>query len=102
MTAYMDLEGNHSMRWFFDEWVRGTGIPHYKMEFQVKPRGQEFVVTGRLEQHGVDEAFVAAVPLYGLRPPGKRERLGVVVTTGPETRFRFVSRSRPSRIPRLP
>ena len=27
MTPAMDLEGTHSMDWFFDEWVRGTGIP---------------------------------------------------------------------------
>lgn len=98
MTPSMDLERNHSMEWFFDEWVRGTGIPHYNVEFQVRPRGQEFVVTGRLEQSGVDEAFTAAVPLYGVRPPGKRQRLGIVVTTGPETRFRIVTRTRPSRI----
>jgi hypothetical protein len=98
MTAAMDLEGNHSMAWFFEQWVRGTGIPHYKVEFQVKPRGQEFVVTGKLEQSAVDEAFTAAVPLYGVRPPGKRQRLGIVVTTGPETRFQFVTRTKPSRI----
>jgi Peptidase family M1 domain len=98
MTASMDLEGNHSMEWFFGEWVRGTGIPHYKVEFQVKARGQEFVVTGKLEQSGVDEAFTAAVPLYGVRSPGKRQRLGIVVTTGPETRFHFVTRTRASRI----
>ena len=98
MTTTMDLEGNHSMEWFFGEWVRGTGIPHYKVEFQVKPRGQEFVVTGKLEQTGVDDAFTAAVPLYGVRPPGRRERLGTVVTTGPETRFHFVTRTKPSRI----
>jgi len=98
MTASMDLEGNHSMAWFFEQWVRGTGIPHYKVEFQVKPRGQEFVVTGKLKQTGVSDIFTAAVPLYGVRPPGKRQRLGVVVTTGPETRFHFVTRTRPSRI----
>jgi hypothetical protein len=98
MTASMNLEGNRSMEWFFGEWVRGTGIPHYKVEFQVKARGQEFVVTGKLEQSGVDEAFTAAVPLFGVRPPGKRQRLGVVVTSGPETRFHFVTRTRPSRI----
>jgi Peptidase family M1 domain len=98
MTTSMDLDGNHSMEWFFSEWVRGTGIPHYKVEFQVKARGQEFVVTGKLEQSGVDEAFTAVVPLYGARPPGKRQRLGKVVTTGTETRFHFVTRTRPSRI----
>ena len=28
MTPRMALEGGHSMEWFFDEYVRGTGIPH--------------------------------------------------------------------------
>src|SRR5256886_3361169 len=33
MTPAMALEGGRSMDWFFDEWVRGTGIPHYRVEF---------------------------------------------------------------------
>jgi hypothetical protein len=98
MTPAMDLEGTHSMDWFFEEWVRGTGIPHYAVEFQVRPHGQEYLVTGKLLQTGVDDVFTAAVPLYGGKPGGKLERLGVVVTTGPETRFHFVARNRPRRI----
>lgn len=98
MTPAMDLEGTRSMNWFFDEWVRGTGIPRYSVEFQVKPRGREFLVAGRLTQSGVDDVFTASVPLYAGRAGGKVERLGAVVTSGPETRFRFVSKTRPSRI----
>ena len=86
------------MDWFFEQWVRGTGIPHYAVEFHVSPRGQEFLVTGILMQTGVDDIFTAAVPLYGGRPGGKQERLGVVVTACPETHFRFVSKNRPLRI----
>ncbi|MGA8222236.1 MAG: M1 family aminopeptidase, partial [Candidatus Acidiferrales bacterium] len=98
MTAAMDLEGTHSMDWFFDQWVRGTGIPHYAVDFRTSQHGKEFVVTGRLLQTGVDDVFTAAVPLYAGRPGGKQERLGVVVTTGPETHFRFVSKTRPPHI----
>jgi len=98
MTPAMDLESTHSMDWFFAQWVRGTGIPHYSVEFQVKPHGQEFLVTGKLLQTGVEDIFTAAVPLYGGKPGGKLERLGMVVTTGPETRFHFVIRNRPPRI----
>ena len=46
MTLAMDLEGTRRMDWFFDEWVRETGIPHYSVKFEVKPRGNEFLVTG--------------------------------------------------------
>jgi hypothetical protein len=98
MTPAMDLEGNQRMEWFFDQWVRGIGIPHYKVEFQVKQRGEQYVVTGKLEQSDVDEEFTAAVPLYGARPPGKRDRLGVVNTTGRETHFRFLTPMRPTHI----
>ncbi|MGB0036345.1 MAG: M1 family aminopeptidase [Candidatus Acidiferrales bacterium] len=98
MTPEMDLEGTHSMDWFFDQWVRGTGIPHYKVEFQVKPRGQEFLVIGKLIQSGVGEIFTAAVPLYAARAGAKPGRLGVVVTSGSETRFHFVTRVRPARL----
>jgi aminopeptidase N len=100
MTPAMDLEGNRRMDWFFEEWVKETGIPHYSVKFEVKPRGKEFVVTGRLEQSGVDDLFTAPVPLYVTRPgPGSKPvLLGVVITTGPETRFRFTSRIRPTHL----
>jgi hypothetical protein len=42
--------------------------------------------------------FTATVPLYVARPGGKTERLGVVVTNGSETRFRFVTKLRPTKI----
>jgi aminopeptidase N len=98
MNAAMDIEGTHRMDWFFDEWVRGIGIPHYSVKFEVKTRGQGFLVSGVLKQQGVGDAFTAPVPVYGSRAGGKPERLGVVITTGSETRFHFTTRIRPSRI----
>jgi aminopeptidase N len=98
MTSAMDLESTHSMDWFFEQWVRGTGIPHYSVEFQVKPHGAEFLVTGKLLQTGVDDVFTASVPLYGGKPGGKLEKLGVVVTAGPETRFHFIAKNRPPQV----
>jgi hypothetical protein len=101
MTPAMDMEGTHSMDWFFDQWVRSTGIPHYSVEFQVKSREREFLVTGKLVQSGVEAVFTAPVPLYALysgRPGVKPEKLGVVVTNGTESRFRFVAKSRPVKI----
>ena len=98
MTPAMDLEGTHRMDWFFDQWVRGTDLPRYTVKFEVKPHGNAFVVTGKLEQVGTEDTFTAAVPLYALRIGGKPERLGAVVTTGPVTRFHFESRIRPMRI----
>lgn len=98
MTPAMDLEGGHSMNWFFGEWVHATGIPHYHVQFDVKPHGNEFVVSGKLEQTGVDDVFTAAVPLYATRTGEKPQKLGVVVTTGPDTRFHFTSQFRPTHV----
>jgi hypothetical protein len=98
MTPAMDLEGNRRMDWFFDEWVRETAIPRYSVKFDVKPRGNEFAVTGRLEQSRVDDLFTAPVPLFAARPGIKPVRLGVVITRGPETHFHFMSRIRPTHL----
>jgi hypothetical protein len=99
MTPAMDLEGNHKMDWFFEQWVRGTAMPHYTVKFESKARGQEYIVSGQLEQSGVEDVFTAPVPLYATTPgSGRPQRLGVVVTNGPETHFRFTSRFRPARI----
>jgi len=98
MTPSMDLEGSRKMEWFFDEWVRATGIPHYKVEFQVKPHGDEFVVSGKLLQSGVEDIFTAPVPLYVARSGGKPALLGIVATAGPETKFHFISRTRPAHL----
>lgn len=98
MTPSMDLEENHSMSWFFDQWVRGTGIPRYTVQFQAKPAKQGFIVTGKLLQADVNDLFTEPVPLYASRSGEKPELLGVVVTTGAETHFRFASRFHPSRL----
>jgi aminopeptidase N len=100
MTPDMDLEETRRMDWFFDEWVKETAIPQYAVKFDVKSHGSQFVVTGQLEQRGVDDLFTAPVPIYASRPgPGSKPiRLGVVITKGSETRFRFTSRIRPTHL----
>jgi hypothetical protein len=98
MTPAMDLESDHSMTWFFDEWVRSTGIPRYKADFTVAPQGDHFVVKGTLHQSGVPSRFVASVPLYGVRLGGKPVYLGHVVTNGTETSFQFRSPISPKHI----
>ncbi len=98
MTPGMDLEGNHRLDWFFEEWVRETGIPHYSVEFQTRPRGQEFLITGKLRQDDVPELFTEAVPLYAARPGAKPSLLGSVVTTGQQTSFHFTSAFKPGKI----
>ncbi len=98
MTPTMALEAGRSMDWFFDQWVRASGIPRYSVEFTVRPGAEGFVVRGKLKQSGVPETFIAAVPLYATRLGGKPVLLGTVVTSGERTPFQFVSRVAPKRL----
>lgn len=73
-------------------------MPTYSVEFSSRPHGKEFIVSGTLHQLNVEDVFTAPVPLYEQLAGGKVERLGVVVTAGEDTPFRFVSRNRPRRL----
>jgi hypothetical protein len=97
MTPAMDLEGSHSMEWFFNEWVRGTGIPHYRVEFTAHQDDKGYLIRGKLFQTGVPRSFIAAVPIYGSGSPG-RAFLGIAVADGSESAFRFHSPNLPRRI----
>lgn len=98
MFPAMDLEGGHSMAWFFDEWIRGTGIPRYKVDYTVQKSGEQFIVKGVLHQSGVPDNFLASVPLYASYAGGKPIPLGRVVADGADTSFRFVTRVDPKHI----
>jgi hypothetical protein len=94
MTPAMNIEGRHSMEWFFADWVRGTGIPHYRVEYSTKRTDRGYVVKGKLLQSGVAESFVAPVPIYS----SNGGYLGRVIAGGPETHFNFVSAREPGKL----
>jgi len=99
MTPRMALEGGHSMEWFFDEYVRGTGIPHYKIQFTSHGSEKGFQIRGKLLQDGVPRSFIAPVPIYATTPiPGRTIYLGTVITTGDETSFTFTSAIQPHKL----
>jgi hypothetical protein len=98
MTKSMDLEGGHSMEWFFDQWVRGTGIPAYRVDFKVSSTEKGFLVRGKLFQDNVARSFLAPVPLYAGATAGHATYLGTVVASGPETPFHFISKTDPRKI----
>jgi hypothetical protein len=98
MTPSMDLEGGRSMEWFFAQWVGGTGIPHYRVEFSVHHGEKGYLVRGKLFQDGVSRSFLAPVPLYASAGVGHATPLGVVVAAGPETSFHFTTQNAPRKI----
>lgn len=98
MTKSMDLEGGHSMEWFFAEYVRGTGIPHYKVEFTTKRTEKGFQIRGKLLQNDVPASFIAPVPIYASTGVGRTVYLGTVTATGDETPFSFTSAAEPHKL----
>jgi aminopeptidase N len=58
----MDRRGN--MQWFFDDWVYGSEIPSYRLEYTVAPDDGKAKVTGVLTQSGVSDSFKMRVRVY--------------------------------------
>ncbi|HEX8118889.1 MAG TPA: M1 family aminopeptidase, partial [Pyrinomonadaceae bacterium] len=60
MTPQMDMRGNRRMDWFFDEWVYGTEMPSYRLDYSISGN----TVTGKVTQSGVSDNFQMLVPVY--------------------------------------
>jgi len=85
MSPGMDLEGNHTMDWFFREYVYGTDLPAYHFEGDATPSGDGWSVHFKLTQSGVDAHFANPVPIYLELADGKVMRLGQIAIHGPKT-----------------
>ena len=96
MGQYMDLDGNHKMDWFFNEYVYGTEIPSYHFEAQTIPDGDKTTLHFKLVQSGVPADFKMLVPLYLEFSDGKITRLGQIRITGDKTVEQTVS------LPKMP
>jgi peptidase M1-like protein len=83
MTREMDLDGNHKMDWFFNEYVYGTQLPSYKTEstFDTDSNG-DAVMNLKVTQSGVDGNFKMAVPVYIEGADGKVFFLGRIKVSG--------------------
>jgi hypothetical protein len=77
MTPEMDLDGNHRMDWFFNEYVYGTALPAYQFQSSFdKDANSDVVFTFKLTQSGVDDKFRMLVPIYLEMPDGRTGLLG--------------------------
>lgn len=80
MTREMNVMGNGKMDWFFDQWVYGTEMPSYRLEYSISGNA----VTGRLTQSGVSDNFRMIVPIYADFGKGW-QRLGAATMHGNTT-----------------
>jgi Peptidase family M1 domain len=77
MTKEMDLDGNHRLDWFFNEYVYGTALPTYKIDYKFdKDASGEVTFDFKVAQSGVDDKFKMIVPIYLELADGRTVNLG--------------------------
>jgi Peptidase family M1 domain len=83
MLPSMDLDGNHRMDWFFNEYVYGTGIPQYSFTSAAGPTpdGKTHIYL-TFTRTGVPDNWKDAVPVYA-HAGDKMFRLGIVRVSQP-------------------
>ena len=65
MKPGLDLAHNGHMDWFFSEWVYGTEVPSYRLEYSLtREDGGKYLFAGRVTQSDVSNHFVMSVPVY--------------------------------------
>ncbi len=82
-----------SLDWFFDQWVFGTGIPKYELQYKVEQASDGFVIQGKIEQREVPDTFTMPVPVYA-----DETLLGRVDVNGDAGDFTFAVKTRPTRV----
>jgi hypothetical protein len=86
MTPDMKQLGDGTMKWFFDEYVYGTSLPSYKLDYTFDNDAQGDVVLNlKMAQSNVDDHFRMLVPVYVESADNKIFRLGRVRMIGNNT-----------------
>lgn len=81
----MDLEKNGKLDWFFSEWLYGTTLPRYKLDYTVTPESDgSFLLRANLTQSEVTPDFAMIVPIY-VDFDGQLARLGAARMIGNST-----------------
>jgi hypothetical protein len=79
--------------WFFDDWVFGTGVPEYALDYKVEAAGDAFIIQGKIKQSKVPDDFAMPVPLYA-----DDQFLGSVNVGEDDGEFRFRVTKKPETV----
>jgi hypothetical protein len=83
MTREMDMEANQKMDWFFNEYVYGTQLPTYKLDYSFDTGADgDIVLTFKVTQSKVNDDFRMPVPIYLELADGGMFFLGRAKLTG--------------------
>lgn len=99
MKPSLDLAGDHTLTWFFAEWVYGNELPRYRLEYSLKPAPEgKYLLTGKLTQSDVSAGFRMKVPIY-MEVDKKVLRIGSIMVTGSKTEeFKVVLPEKPKKV----
>lgn len=98
MTRAMDIDGNHKMDWFFNEYVYRTGIPEYHMDYTLKSdAANKWILSGTVTQSGVPEGWKDILPLY-LHVGSKSGRIGWLGVKSKSTPFEVTLGFKPDKV----
>ncbi len=99
IQAAMEKSYGGTMDWFFDQWIRGIGIPQYALSYTVrKTEDGKWLVEGKVRQRvlfGPDKTemkgvyYRAVAPLTFLTQGGKELRSKPLLVQGAETPFQM-------------
>ncbi|MBA2734418.1 MAG: carboxypeptidase regulatory-like domain-containing protein [Acidobacteria bacterium] len=65
ITPVMDIDKNKRMDWFFSQWVYGTEVPAYSMDYTIASSSDgKAIVNAKITQSGVSKDFAMLVPVY--------------------------------------
>jgi len=80
---------------FFDEYVAQTGIPHYKVQFNLSQQREGFKISATGARGRAALIHIAPVPIYTTTTQDVTFSSATVVATGEETSFTFTSAVQP-------
>jgi hypothetical protein len=85
MTPAMNAAGDGKMDWFFGEWVFGTWLPKYKLDYTLTAQDDgKTLLKGSITQSEVPPGFIMQVPIY-MDIDGGVARLGSARMVGSTT-----------------
>jgi len=83
MSREMDVQGSQKMDWFFNEYVYGTQLPTYKLDYSFDTGADGDVVFNfKVTQSKVNEEFSMLVPIYLELADGNTAFVGRAKLTG--------------------
>jgi hypothetical protein len=90
MTHGMDLDGNHRMEWFFNQYVYGTGEAQYTFRSKTEATADgKTHIQGEITRTGVSDTWKDAVPLYA-HIGDRTVKMGLISVTHPNQPFDFL------------